>query len=179
MTRPWLLVGLIVSSLAVGATLLTRYGPGVEQVAVGSTAPDFHAIDLATGDSVSLRQRYRGAVTLVNVWATWCEPCRIEMPAMEKLYDSMAPQGFRIAAVSIDEGPPEDVRAFGQDLGLTFDLLQDRTTEVQRIYQTTGVPESFLLNRDGLIVKRVIGAHDWNSPVNRALIERLLREPRR
>jgi cytochrome c biogenesis protein CcmG/thiol:disulfide interchange protein DsbE len=176
MTRPWFLVGLIVSSLAVGATILTRYGPDVDQVAVGTKAPDFHAVDLATGDSVSLRTRYRGAVTLVNVWATWCEPCRIEMPAMERLYSSLAPHGFKIAAVSIDEGSPEDVRAFGQDLGLTFDLLQDRSTQVQQIYQTTGVPESFLLNRDGVIVKRVIGAHDWNSPVNRTLITRLLDE---
>ena len=176
MTRPWLLVGLIVSSLAIGATILTRYGPDVEQVAVGTRAPDFHAVDLATGDSVSLRGRYRGEVTLVNVWATWCEPCRIEMPSMERLYSSLAPHGLKIAAVSIDEGPPEDVRAFGQDLGLTFDLLQDRSTKVQQIYQTTGVPESFLLNREGVIVKRVIGAHDWNSPVNRALITRLLDE---
>ena len=176
MTRPWLLVGLVVSSLAIGATILTRYGPDVEQVAVGTRAPDFHAVDLATGDSVSLRSRYRGAVTLVNVWATWCEPCRIEMPAMERLYHSLAAEGFKIAAVSIDEGPPEDVRAFGKDLGLTFDLLQDRSTKVQQIYQTTGVPESFLLNRDGIIVKRVIGAHDWNSPVNRTLITRLLDE---
>jgi cytochrome c biogenesis protein CcmG, thiol:disulfide interchange protein DsbE len=179
MTKPWLLVGLIVSSLAVGATLLTRYGPDVQQISVGTSAPDFHAVDLATGDSVTLREHYRGSVTLVNVWATWCEPCRIEMPAMQKLYDSLAPAGFRIAAVSIDEGPPEDVRAFGQELGLTFDLLQDRSTKVQQIYQTTGVPESFLLNRQGIIVKRVIGAHDWSSPVNRALIERLLQEPGR
>jgi cytochrome c biogenesis protein CcmG, thiol:disulfide interchange protein DsbE len=179
MTKPWLVVGLIVSSLAVGATLLTRYGPDVQQISVGTPAPDFHAVDLATGDSVTLRNHYRGSVTLVNVWATWCEPCRIEMPAMQKLYDSLAPAGFKIAAVSIDEGPPEDVREFGQELGLTFDLLQDRSTKVQQIYQTTGVPESFLLNRQGVIVKRVIGAHDWNSPVNRALIERLLQEPGR
>jgi cytochrome c biogenesis protein CcmG, thiol:disulfide interchange protein DsbE len=176
MSKQWLLVGLIVSGLAVGATLLTRYGPDVEQVAVGTRAPDFQAIDLATGDSVSLREHYAGTVTMVNVWATWCVPCRVEMPAMEKLYDSLAPHGLKIAAVSIDEGPPEDVRSFGQDLGLTFDLLQDRSTKVQQIYQTTGVPESFLLNREGIIVKRVIGAHDWNSPVNRALIDRLLAE---
>jgi peroxiredoxin len=178
MSKQWLLVGLVVSGLAVGTTLLTRYGPDVEQIAVGRRAPDFHAIDLATGDSVSLREHYGGAVTLVNVWATWCVPCRVEMPAMEKLYDSMAPHGFKIAAVSIDEGPSEDVRSFGQELGLTFDLLQDRSTKVQKIYQTTGVPESFLLNREGVIVKRVIGAHDWSSPVNRALIDRLLAEPR-
>jgi thiol-disulfide isomerase/thioredoxin len=115
-------------------------------------------------------------VTLVNVWATWCEPCKIEMPAMERVYQALAPYGFRIAAVSIDVGPPETVRAFGEDLGLSFDLLQDRSTKIQEIYQTTGVPESFLLNRDGVIVKRLIGAHDWASPVNRALIQRLLDE---
>jgi cytochrome c biogenesis protein CcmG/thiol:disulfide interchange protein DsbE len=177
--KQWLLAGVVACGLVLGATLLARYGPDVQRVEVGAPAPDFHAIDLATGDSVSLRERYRGAVTLVNVWATWCLPCRVEMPAMETLYQSTAPLGFRIAAVSVDEGPPEDVRAFGQELGLSFDLLQDRSTKVQEIYQTTGVPESFLLNRDGVIVKRVIGAHDWNSPVNRGLVERLLEEPRR
>jgi cytochrome c biogenesis protein CcmG/thiol:disulfide interchange protein DsbE len=179
MAKQWLLAGVVACGLVLGATLLARNGPDVQRVEVGAPAPDFHAIDLATGDSVSLRERYRGAVTLVNVWATWCLPCRVEMPAMETLYQSTAPLGFRIAAVSVDEGPPEDVRAFGQEFGLSFDLLQDRSTKVQEIYQTTGVPESFLLNRDGVIVKRVIGAHDWNSPVNRGLVERLLEEPRR
>jgi cytochrome c biogenesis protein CcmG, thiol:disulfide interchange protein DsbE len=177
MARQWLLVAVVIATLAGGATLLTRFGPSVDSVSVGARAPDFRAIDLATGDSISLRERYRGTVTLVNVWATWCEPCKIEMPAMERVYRALAPNGFRIAAISIDVGPPETVQAFGQDLGLSFDLLQDRSTRVQDIYQTTGVPESFLLNRDGVIVKRVIGAHDWDSPVNRALIERLLDEP--
>jgi cytochrome c biogenesis protein CcmG, thiol:disulfide interchange protein DsbE len=177
MTRQWILVGAVVAVLATGVTLLAKFGPDIQSVSVGSRAPDFRAVDLATGDSVSLRDHYRGAVTLVNVWATWCEPCRIEMPAMERLHRELAPHGFRIAAVSIDEGPPEDVRAFGRDLGLSFDLLQDRSTRIQQLYQTTGVPESFLLNRAGVIVKRVIGAHDWDSSVNRALIERLLSEP--
>ena len=143
---------------------------------VGATAPDFRAVDLATGDSVSLVRRYRGKVTLVNIWATWCGPCRVEMPAMEHLYTALAPQGFAIAAVSIDEGNPDDVRRFGRDLELSFDLLQDRSQRVQQLYQTTGVPESFLLDRQGVIVKRIIGAHDWNSPANRALVERLLGE---
>ncbi|MFL5402878.1 MAG: TlpA disulfide reductase family protein [Gemmatimonadales bacterium] len=177
MSRQWILVGVIVCGLVAGAAALTRFGSDVARVEVGARAPDFRAIDLGTGDSVSLRERYRGAVTLVNVWATWCVPCRVEMPAMEKLYRALAPRGFKIAAVSIDEGSPEDVQAFGQELGLSFDLLQDRSTRVQEIYQTTGVPESFLLNRNGIIVKRVIGAHDWASAVNRGLIERLLAEP--
>lgn len=178
MSRQWLVVGIVVGGLVAGGVALSRYGSGVERVEVGAPAPNFRAVDLATGDSVSLHERYHGAVTLVNVWATWCVPCRVEMPAMEKLYQSLAPRGFRIAAVSIDEGSPESVQAFTQELGLSFDILQDRSTRVQEIYQTTGVPESFLLNREGLIVKRVIGAHDWGSAVNRALIERLLDEPK-
>jgi peroxiredoxin len=101
------------------------------------------------------------------------------MPAMERVYRDLAPRGFKIAAISIDEGNPEDVRAFARDLGLSFDLLQDRSTNVQQTYQTTGVPESFLINKDGVIVKRIIGAHDWGSPVNRALAERLLDDNRR
>jgi peroxiredoxin len=177
MSRQWIVVGIVVAGLLTGAVALAKYGPEVRRVEVGARAPDFRAVDLATGDSVSLREHYRGAVTLVNVWATWCVPCRVEMPAMEKAYQSLAPRGFRIAAVSIDEGSPEDVQAFARELGLSFDILQDRSTKVQQIYQTTGVPESFLLNRDGIIVKRVIGAQDWSSAVNRALIERLLDEP--
>ncbi|HEV2084419.1 MAG TPA: TlpA disulfide reductase family protein [Gemmatimonadales bacterium] len=177
MSKQWIVVGIVVAGLLAGAVALARFGPDVQRVEVGARAPDFRAVDLATGDSVSLREHYRGAVTLVNIWATWCVPCRVEMPAMEKVYQSLAPRGFRIAAVSIDEGNPEDVQAFARELGLSFDILQDRSTKVQQIYQTTGVPESFLLNREGIIVKRVIGAQDWGSAVNRALIERLLDEP--
>jgi cytochrome c biogenesis protein CcmG/thiol:disulfide interchange protein DsbE len=177
MSRQWMFAGLVVVGVGAGATILTKVGSEVAPVQVGATAPDFRAVDLGTGDSVSLREHYQGKVTLVNIWATWCVPCRVEMPAMERVYTQLAPRGFAIAAVSIDEGPPDDVRAFGQELKLTFDLLQDRSGRIQRSYQTTGVPESFLLDRRGVIVKRIIGAHDWNSPANRALVERLLNEP--
>jgi cytochrome c biogenesis protein CcmG/thiol:disulfide interchange protein DsbE len=178
MSKQWILIGMVVVGLIAGGTVLARFGRGVQRVEVGARTPDFRAVDLSTGDSVSLRDRYKGAVTLVNIWATWCEPCKIEMPAMEQVYQGLAPYGFKIAAVSIDEGAPEDVRAFGHDLGLSFDLLQDRSNKIVDTYQTTGVPESFLLDRDGILVKRIIGPHDWNSPVNRALIQRLLDEPR-
>jgi peroxiredoxin len=177
MSKQWIFVGLVIAGVAAGATIMTRVGSEVAPVEVGATAPEFKAVDLASGDSISLRQRYHGKVTLVNIWATWCVPCRTEMPAMQHLYTELAPDGFAIAAVSIDEGSPDDVRKFGQDLELTFDLLHDRSGRIQQLYQTTGVPESFLLDRNGVIVKRVIGAHDWNSPANRALVERLLAEP--
>ena len=173
----WRLVAAIVAGLVVGAFALVKFAPVPEGVEVGRRAPDFRALDIASGDTVSFREKYGGQVTLVNIWATWCVPCRVEMPAMQQLYDSLAPRGFVIAAVSIDEGSPDDVRAFGREFDLSFDLLQDRSSRIQQLYQTTGVPESFLLDRRGVIVKRVIGAQDWSSPVNRALVERLLDEP--
>ena len=88
-----------------------------------------------------------------------------------------AGQGFRTAAISIDEGSPEDVVAFAQKFGLSFDILHDRSGTIERLYQTTGVPESFLLDRRGILVKRVIGAHDWSSQANRSTVERLLAQP--
>lgn len=177
MSRQWTIVFAVVAALVLGAAALTRFAADVARVEVGARAPEFRVSHIGSGDTVSLRERYAGKVTLVNIWATWCVPCRAEMPSMEQLYTALAPRGFEIAAVSIDEGPAEDVRAFAEELGLTFDILHDRSTRIQQAYQTTGVPESFLLNREGVIVKRVIGAHDWNSPANRALVERLLDEP--
>lgn len=177
MSRQLMFVGVILAGLGTGAAVLTRVGREVAPVEVGASAPDFRAIDLATGDSVTLREKYKGRVTLVNIWATWCVPCKVEMPSMERAYRALAPRGFTIAAVSIDEGSPDDVRRFGRELDLSFDLLQDRSGTVQQTYQTTGVPESFLLNRNGIIVKRVIGPQDWSSGANRALVERLLDEP--
>ncbi len=174
MSKQWWVVGTIVTGMILGAIALVRNSPDSYGVAVGKKAPDFRVVDLATNDTVSLREKYAGQVTLVNIWATWCAPCREEMPSMEAAYRELAPRGFKVAAVSIDESDPEGVIAFGVEMGVTFDLLQDRSGEIQRIYQTTGVPESFLLDRDGVIVKRIIGAHDWSTKVNRDLIERLL-----
>ena len=175
MDRQWAVVGIVVAGLALGAAALTWVAPD-SAVEISRPAPNFRAVDLATRDTVSLED-YRGSVTLVNIWATWCLPCREEMPSMQTLYDSLSTRGFRIAAISIDEGSPEDVTAFAGKLGLTFDILHDRSGTVQHLYQTTGVPESFLLDRRGRLVKRVIGAHDWSSPANVGTVERLLRQP--
>lgn len=177
MSKQWVFVAAVIGGLVLGGAALVWYTPETKQIGAGVEAPNYRAMDLRTGDTIALRSHYKGHVTLVNIWATWCVPCKVEMPSMQRLYDSLASRGFRIAAVSIDQDGPDVVRDFAADLNLTFDILQDRRGDIQQAYQTTGVPESFLLDTTGVIMKRVIGATDWSSPVNVALVNRLLGGP--
>lgn len=173
MKKQWFIVTLVVGLLSAGAYLGLKLSPDIFPVEVGSRAPNFKAVDIETGDTVSLDQ-YRGQVVLLNVWATWCAPCREEMPSIERLHRQLADSGLKIVAVSVDEGDVAVVKAFQREFGLTFRILHDRARTIDRIYQTTGWPETFILNRDGLIVKKRIGADAWDAPVNRDLIRRLL-----
>jgi thiol-disulfide isomerase/thioredoxin len=174
MSKQWGMVLAIVAGLVLGAAALVRFGPKVEGVEIGKRAPDYRMVRLGTDDSVSIHQEAKGQVTLVNIWATWCIPCRAEMPAIEKLYQTLGPRGLRVLAISIDEGDPRDVQQFVQELKLTFPILHDKTGDIQRVYQTTGVPESFLLDRNGIIVKKVIGEHPWGSVSNQRIVAELL-----
>jgi peroxiredoxin len=173
MRRQWILVAVILGVITGAIVLAVRSAPTLFPVEVGSRAPDFRAVDVATGDTVGLAQ-YRGKVVLLNVWATWCAPCRTEMPSMQRLHEAFGADAFRVVAVSIDETGSETVQAFARELRLSFDILQDRSRAIERIYQTTGVPESFVINHRGVIVKKLIGAHEWDSPTNRDLVRRLL-----
>lgn len=174
MAKQWGMVLAIVAGLGLGAAALVRFGPKIEGVEVGKRAPDFDAVTVPQRDSVHFRERYAGHVTLVNIWATYCIPCRTEMPAIEQLYRELSPKGLRVVAISVDEGNGEDVRAFVKQYGLTFDILHDPSGRIQSLYQTTGVPETFLLDKDGVIVKKIIGPHPWSSPSNQRIVTDLL-----
>jgi peroxiredoxin len=160
----------VLAALAVAASCRVE-ARGVE---VGHKAPAYSTSNLA-GEEVSLDD-YLGQVVLVNIWATWCGPCRVEMPSIQALYDHYKDRGFTVLAVSIDAGPgyTEKVREFVAELELTFPILLDPDGRITKAFQTIGVPETFVLDREGRIVKRVIGATDWDSPANQALIEELL-----
>jgi peroxiredoxin len=160
-------------ALVFTAALALRLTPAAVVLEPGAQAPDFAAVDLATAAPASLAT-YRGQVLLLNVWATWCHPCRLEMPSMERLHRRLAGTDFRVVAVSVDREGPRVVRDFVREFGLTFDVLHDRGGEIERRYQTTGVPESFVIDRRGVIVQKVVGAADWDSPETEALIRRLL-----
>jgi cytochrome c biogenesis protein CcmG, thiol:disulfide interchange protein DsbE len=152
-------------------------------VEVGTRAPDFPASELS-GRPVHLRD-LRGQVVLLNIWATWCAPCREEMPSLERLHRQLAGEGLRIVAVSVDAAGGAldrdgraggDVGAFARELGLTFTIWHDPQGGVQQVYRTTGVPETFVIGRDGVIRKKVIGAMEWDDPSQVELIRRLLHE---
>jgi cytochrome c biogenesis protein CcmG, thiol:disulfide interchange protein DsbE len=177
--QQWTVVAAIIVLLGGALFAASRLlGDQLYPVSVGSKAPPFQA---ATVDSVPKTQTladYKGQVVLLNIWGTFCLPCRDEMPAIEKLHKAMAPQGLKVVAVSMDDpGFQDKIRAFVKEFGLTFQILYDPSGKITNDYQTTGVPETFIIARDGVIRKKVIGASDWNSESNRALISQLLAEP--
>ena len=170
--RSTLLFGLAIAAVVVAA-LVIRLMPQIALVGVGSRAPTFQAIDLQTGRPARFSD-YRGKVVLLNIWATYCIPCRTEMPAIERLSHRLAGTDFHVLAVSVDVVDSTAVDAFVRQFGLTFDVWHDQPGITQRLYQTTGVPETFVIDRHGVIVKKAIGAMDWDDPVNEILIRRLL-----
>ena len=172
-TRTWTIAIGTVMGLVFGVALVVKIWPQLDLVGVGSRAPEFRAVNLRSGRPASLAY-YRGKVVLLNVWATWCQPCRIEMPSMERLHRRLAGNDFAVVAVSVDEADSAAVLQFTRELGLSFDILHDRAGGIQRLYQTTGVPESFVIERDGIIVKKVIGPAEWDGPVNEFLIRKLI-----
>jgi cytochrome c biogenesis protein CcmG, thiol:disulfide interchange protein DsbE len=171
--RQWTIAIGVVMALGFSAALAIKIRPQLDRVGAGSRAPAFQAINLRTGRPASLAD-YRGMVILLNVWATWCEPCRLEMPSMQRLHARFGGGAFRVVAVSIDEEDSSRVSRFAEELGITFDILHDRPGAIQRIYRTTGVPETFLIDREGTIVKKVIGAAAWDGPEAETLVRKLI-----
>jgi len=100
----------------------------------------------------------------VNIWATWCKPCRDEMPSMQRLCDRLKGKGFEILAVSIDSTGKETVRSFVNDLKLTFPVLLDPDGKIRGLYGITGVPESYVVDKNAILIERVIGPLDWSTP---------------
>jgi peroxiredoxin len=174
--QQWTIVLGIIALLAVGLAAATHYlGDELFPVSVGSPAPPFEGTMMDGTRRTKTLADYKGKVVLVNVWATWCEPCRVEMPSLEKLHREFGPQGLSIVALSVDDpGEDEHVRQFAKELGLTFEILLDPARTTSTSYQVTGFPETFVIGREGTIRKKVIGAADWSSEGNRALIRELL-----
>ena len=133
-----------------------------------------------SGSTLDARQlslaEYRGAVIVLNFWATWCLECRPEMPALERLQREFSSRGLAIIGVNARESK-EAVRRYAKELGLSFPLVLDRDGKINALYGVIGLPTTFVVGRDGRVIAFAIGPRQWESAPARALIEALLAEP--
>ena len=135
-------------------------------------APGFEIENLAGGNT-GLAD-YKGKLVLLNFWATWCMPCRAEMPGMETIWQKYKDQGLVIAAVSVDEGSRGRIETFSKLLDLSFPILLDPESKVSDLYKVSNMPTSFLIDRNGKIISRIVGTEEWASPEAIQLVEKLL-----
>lgn len=162
----------IAAVLLSGLALLTLSLAGSAPVGrAAETAPDYAAARLEGGPDLALAD-LRGDVVVLNGWATWCEPCREEMPFLQQLHDDYAADGLRVVGVSIDRcDADERIREFAADMGVSFTLLHDSKNEFTRTFRASGVPETLLIDRNGSIVRRWQGPLDKDPAQARTLVE--------
>ena len=135
-------------------------------------AIDFTLQDL-TGRETSLNA-FRGKVVFLNFWATWCGPCRAEIPSMEKLYTELKDQGFTIVAVNSQESA-EQVSAFVQEMGMSFPVLLDSAGKAGATYTVRAIPTTYIIDPQGSIRGRMVGTREWYTPQIISLVKDLLR----
>lgn len=138
-------------------------------------APDFVARDL-NGIPVRLSD-LRGKVVFLNLWATWCAPCREEMPSMEMLHRDLAGEDFVILAVSEDATGLEAVKPFSDEFGFSFPILLSPDGEVGRKYGITGYPETFIIDKSGQVVVHHVGPRHWADSSVRAMLRQMISAP--
>jgi len=142
-------------------------------VAENKPAPELH-LEALDGGRLTL-SGLKGKVVLLNFWATWCPPCREEIPSMMRLNRSMSGKPFQMLAVSVDEGGREAVSAFFKKSGYSLPTYLDVQNRAASAYGVSGVPESYIIDRSGLVVKRVIGPRTWDAPDVIAYLESLMK----
>ena len=156
------IITLISLALIVAVTGCSKAEKKSLVVGEGSSAPDFTLKDLS-GKDVQLSS-LRGKVVFLNFWATWCPPCREEIPSMTRLLKAMDGKPFQMLAVSIDDGGKPAVDAFLKQNGYALPALNDPGQTIGKMYGITGVPETFVIDKKGVILKKVIGGMDWSAP---------------
>lgn len=152
---------LLVIFLAVGAAFYTGLTDNAQPVKVGDMAPDFR-LESIDGESIRLSD-YRGKAVFVNFWATWCDPCKVEMPYMEDAYQAQEGEQFEILAVNIAQSQLE-ASSFAKRYELSFPIVLDRDRSVVNLYGVGGLPASFFINAEGRVVDHHVG------PLNEQMI---------
>ena len=160
----WLVIGIVwivLSRVPQGEDKVNNVESALPQK--GYLAPALEGVTLS-GSPISLDD-VQGKVLLINFWATWCPPCRLEMPAMQAIYTRYKDQGFEILAVNLQEQDAQ-MSAFVDEMGLTFPILVDRDGSLSSVYRVTSLPTTFVVDREGVIRDRIVGG-----PLAEALLE--------
>ncbi len=157
---------ILIAVFAVAAALIyfLSRGSKEEQPSMGenSAAPQLEISDVMTNQKIA-SSSLQGKVVFINIWASWCEPCREEMPSIDALYREMsASQDFRMLTILYRDSPPTALE-YMKSQGFVFPVYIDPDGLSARKYGVTGVPETFIVDKKGMLVKRVIGGMDWNS----------------
>ncbi len=150
---------------------LIKFGIAVAKERMESI--DFELEDM--GGNLKKLSSYRGKFVFLNFWATWCGPCRYEMPSMQKVYDELKDEGFVIVAVNLQEDR-KLVKKFLDQYGLTFPVLLDKKGRVGAMYGARSIPTTYLIDRKGYIIGRAIGAREWDVPEIQSVFKDILRK---
>ena len=172
-------VSLIVT-IALIVVSLVQDDSSLESVKMSSIGEGIPALDFTfpglDGKNTSLSD-YKGKVVLVNIWATWCPPCVKEMPSMQKLYKEFNRKNFEILAVSIDAAGVDAVAPFMKKHKLSFPALMDPKGTIKSMYRVTGIPESFIIDKQGILVGKIIGPRDWATQEIFGFFQDLIQRP--
>lgn len=170
------LAAVVILVLAFGVVWMqsSKYEPLV----VGMNAPDFNLPDLQ-GKSQRLSD-YRGKVVFLNFWATWCKPCKEEMPSMQALWDNLKQEDFVMLAISMDRvTTKKDIPPFVESMKLAFPILTDSWGQTDNRYKLMGVPETYIIDQNGVLREKVIGPRDWSRAESITTIVQLLQKQRK
>ena len=150
---------------------------GVVELKEGQQAPGFALLTL-DGGRVSLTD-HRDKLVVLNFWATWCQPCTVEMPSLEALWRRHRDRGLVVVGVSVDRGAPKNlIEPYVRNLKLTFPILLDPDSKTSDRWRVTALPATFIVRPGGEVAGMAMGARQWNSDEMQALVERLLPHPR-
>ncbi|MEK6744006.1 MAG: TlpA disulfide reductase family protein [Nitrospirota bacterium] len=168
------LIGIIAVLAAIGFLFVYGQNSGqrVKIIREGDRAPEFRLLSLE-GKEISLSS-YRGKVVMVHFWATWCPPCVEELPTLERLHRAYFGKNLEILAVSVDEGGAGAVGQFMQRNKFALPVLLNPDQSVARSYGTLKFPETYLVDREGIVRKKIIGAADWMSPAAHEIIQNMV-----
>jgi peroxiredoxin len=160
----FLAVLVVLMTLFIGGYLILGRTTGSKIVTRGDLAPEFR-LQKMDGSFVSLSD-LRGKVVMVHFWATWCPPCVEEIPTLDRLHHSLIGKEFEMLAVSVDEGGARAVTPFIQKNGLDVPVLFDPGHDVAGLYGTHKFPETYIIDRQGVVRYKAIGPRDWTNPSN-------------